>query len=181
MDQESREQEWREVRAAAAGDISAFEILYRRHVARVHGLARRLLGPTRADDATQEVFLLAWRKLGSYRREGVFGAWLFRVARNWMLSEVGRDRRRERMFGLDEGGEPAAPSAEPGRSLDLDTALERLPSGARQVLALRHFAGCSHEEIAGLLGISIGTSKSQLHRARLLMQRFLDTRGDHDR
>lgn len=177
MDQESREREWREVRAAAAGDTAAFESLYRRHVARVHSLARRLLGARRADDATQEVFLLAWRKLGSYRGEGAFGAWLFRLARNRMLSELGRDRRHEGMAGLDEVREPAARSSEPGRAVDLDAALQQLPSGARRVLALRHFAGCSHEEIAGLLGISVGTSKSQLHRARLLMRRFLDTPG----
>lgn len=181
MDQESREQEWRDVRAATAGDTSAFETLYRRHVARVHSLARRLLGPTRADDASQEVFLLAWRKLSTYRREGAFGAWLFRLARNWMLTEIGRDRRRERVVALHEVAEPAAPSSEPGHSVDLDMALEQLPLGARRVLALRHFAGCSHQEIAGLLGISVGTSKSQLHRARLLMRSLLGAQGNHDR
>lgn len=178
MEQESREQEWRDVRAAAAGDASAFERLYRRHVARIHTLAWRLLGPARADDATQEAFLLAWRKLGSYRREGPFGAWLFRLARNRMLTEVGRERRQLGDVGLDEIGEPSAARAAPGARADLDAALARLPAGARQVLALRHFAGCSHQEIAALLGISIGTSKSQLHRARLLMREYLE---DHER
>jgi len=180
VDQKSREHEWRDVRAAAAGDASAFESLYRQHVGRVHSLARRLLGPARADDATQEVFLLAWRKLSTYRREGAFGAWLFRLARNWMLTEIGR-RKRDPVAALHEVAEPAAPSSEPGNSVDLDTALEQLPSGARRVLALRHFAGCSHQEIARLLGISVGTSKSQLHRARLLMRGFLGGRGNHDR
>ena len=173
--------ERRDVERAAAGDAAAFERLYRRHVARVHSLARRLLGPARADDATQDVFLLAWRKLGSFRGQGPFGAWLFRLARNWMLTELGRARREGPKVDLDDVVEPSAPRAEPGRALDVDSALEKLPEGARRVLALHHFAGCTHEEIAGLLGVTVGTSKSQLHRARLLLREHLaggrDERG----
>jgi len=154
--------------------MASFERLYRRHVARIHTLARRLLGPAHADDATQEVFLLAWRKLGGYRGEGEFGGWLFRLARNRMLTEVGRTARDARAVGLEEAERLPAPAGEPGRTMDLDAALERLPRGARRVLALRHFAGCSHEEIASVLGISVGTSKSQLHRARLLLRDHLE-------
>lgn len=175
--QHDADRDRRDAEVAASGETASFERLYRRHAARIHTLARRLLGASRADDATQEVFLLAWRKLGGYRGEGEFGGWLFRLARNWMLTEVGRAARESRSAGLEEAEGLVAPAGEPGRAMDLEAAVERLPEGARQVLTLRHFAGCSHEEIASVLGISVGTSKSQLHRARLLLRDGLEGAG----
>lgn len=173
MERDRREHELAQVEAAVAGDAAAFESLYRSHVARIHSLARRLLGPARADDVTQEAFLLAWRKLDSFGRKGSFGGWLFHLARNRMLTEIRQRHRAGEALGLDEIAEPEAPAVEPGRRLDVDSALDRLPLRARHVLALWHFAGCSHGEIADLLGISVGTSKSQLHRARLLLRESL--------
>lgn len=167
----------RDARRAAAGDVGAFERLYRRHAARVYGLARRLLRrPDRAEELTQEVFLQAWRECGSYRGEAPFGAWLSRLARNLVLNELRRDGRRlpEGQDG-GSGEEEQVPGAEPApeSGLDLEAAIRALPDGARQVLVLYHFEGLTHEEIARALDVTAGTSKSQLHRARALLREAL--------
>lgn len=167
----------RDARRAAAGDVAAFERLYRRHAARVYGLARRLLRRRdRAEELTQEVFLKAWRECGSYRHEAPFGAWLSRLARNLVLNELRRDGRRlpeDRDGELDDQGEGQGVEPAPEAGLDLEAAVRALPEGARQVLVLYHFEGLTHEEIARALAITPGTSKSQLHRARALLREAL--------
>lgn len=170
-----------DVERAAAGDTEAFERLYRRHVGQVWSLARRLLGVALADDMTQEVFLLAWRKLDQYRGAGPFGAWLMALARNLMVTRVTRSPEKTvQLEAVMASGGPAGRAPDPAQALELDAALERLPSRARHVLVLRHFAGCSHEEIARLLSIHVGTSKSQLHRARTLLRRELEATPHDD-
>jgi len=161
---------------AASGDAQAFERLYRRHLGRVHSLARRMLGPEEADDATQAAFIRAWEKLGTFRGESAFGTWLHRLAINVMLARrttIGTERGRR-----VEGGEALERvSARPGRadlSMDFEQAIERLPHGAREVFVLHDIEGYKHEEIAGLLGIVTGTSKAQLHRARMALRGYLD-------
>jgi len=153
---------------AARGDVAAFERLYRATAARVHTLARRLLGDDDADDATQEAFVLAWRRLGSFRGEASFATWLHRLAVNHCVS---RARRREPP--ADDGAvvdERLARPNDRAAALDLEAAIARLPGGARRVFVLHDVEGFRHEEIASLLGVSTGTSKSQLHRARLLLR-----------
>jgi RNA polymerase sigma-70 factor (ECF subfamily) len=164
-----------DARQAAHGDVQAFERLYRRHAARVHSLARRLLGPTEADEATQDAFVRAWRNLGTFRGEAAFGTWLHRLAVNAMLA-----RRKELAIQRERHVDwPASPEREPGRpakpevSMDFDTAISRLPDGAREVFVLHDVEGYRHREIADRLGIASGTSKSQLHRARMLMRQHL--------
>lgn len=165
-----------DVRAAASGDRRAFERLYRRHVARIHSLARRMLGPDEADEATQDAFVRAWTKLGSFRGESAFGTWLYRLALNVLLArraELGRARRR--YVGEDELPEvPGRREARPELRIDFARALERIPDGAREVLVLHDVEGYKHEEIATMLGINAGTSKSQLHRARMMMRTHLE-------
>ena len=165
-----------EARRAAGGDVQAFEGLYRRHAPRVHSLAWRMLGEAEADEATQDVFVRAWRKLGTFRGEAAFGTWLHRLAINTVLARR-KDvaRRRTHQADWPEGPElePARPSA-PEVSMDFETALSRLPDGAREVLVLHDVEGYRHREIASQLGITSGTSKSQLHRARMMMRRHLD-------
>jgi RNA polymerase sigma-70 factor (ECF subfamily) len=165
-----------EATLAASGDAHAFERLYRAHVARVHGLVRRMLDDADADEVTQDVFVRAWQKLGTFRGEAAFGTWLHRLAVNVILArrqELGR--RRER-FLPDE--EPLAlVPAERGSaefSMDFETAMAQLPDGARQVFVLHDVEGYRHEEIAERLGLAVGTSKSQLHRARMALRRHLD-------
>lgn len=161
---------------AAGGDDRAFERLYRAHVARIHSLARRLLSPAEADDATQEVFIRAWQKLGTFRGESAFGTWLHRLAVNLCLT------RRQAVAALRahlaaEAGDLdllPAPATAPHVRMDFEQALARLPDGARQVLVLHDVEGYRHEEIAQLLGIAPGTSKSQLHRARMAMRALLE-------
>ncbi|HZD17475.1 MAG TPA: RNA polymerase sigma factor [Actinomycetota bacterium] len=164
-----------DVQLAVAGDTRAFERLYRDHVARVHGLARRMIGPEEADDLTQEVFVRVWEKLETFRGDSAFGTWLHRVAVNFILTRA-RSRKRQGAWILDDvealdlvGTEPVTQ----GTAIDLEAALGRLPEGARQVFVLHDVEGYRHNEIAEMLDLAVGTSKSQLHRARLLLRRHL--------
>jgi RNA polymerase sigma-70 factor (ECF subfamily) len=165
-----------DVALAARGDARAFERLYRCHVARVHGLARRMAGNDLADELTQEIFVRTWQKLWSFRGESAFGTWLHRVAVNVILARrAARAGERARLVGGTELLEtvPARPaSADLG--MDFETALARLPDGARRIFVLHDMEGYKHEEIARLLEITAGTSKAQLHRARMLLRRHLN-------
>jgi RNA polymerase sigma-70 factor (ECF subfamily) len=161
---------------AASGDASAFERLYRTHVARVHTLVRRMLDADEADDVTQDVFIRAWQKLSTFRGESAFGTWLHRLAVNVVLA-------RRKSVGIERGrfindAEPAdemtGKRETPELSLDFEEALARLPEGARQIFVLHDVEGYRHEEIARMLGVVPGTSKSQLHHARMALRRHLE-------
>ena len=166
-----------EAALAVAGDESAFERLYRKHVNRIHALACRMLSRDEADEATQDVFVRAWRKLGSFRGEAAFGTWLHRLAVNELL---GRRKalgiQRERYTADDRPLElmPAKRHVSVEHTLDFEAAIERLPDGARQVFVLHDVEGYRHEEIAEMMGTVAGTSKSQLHRARMALRQHLD-------
>lgn len=165
-----------EARSAAAGDRAAFERFYRASVARVHTLARRLLGRARADEATQEIYLTAWRKLSSWRGEASATTWLHRLALNTLLNLAARRPPPE--TGADERiGALAARASAPGTRLDLEEAIAALPDGARAVFVLHDVEGFSHADVAARLALSVGTSKSQLHRARLLLRAVLAEGG----
>jgi RNA polymerase sigma-70 factor (ECF subfamily) len=164
-----------EVAKAASGDVGAFERLYRAQVARVHSLARRMAGPAQADELTQDVFVRAWQKLGTFRGDSAFSTWLHRLAVNVIIERF-RVQNAERLR-LVEGDDLFAMTAgTPVRHADrlgLEAALQLLPPGAKRIFVLHDVEGYKHEEIAGLLEISVGTSKAQLHRARMLMRRHL--------
>jgi RNA polymerase sigma-70 factor, ECF subfamily len=164
-----------DARLAAAGDVAAFERLYRRHVARVHTLATRMLGPDDADDATQDVFIRTWERLGQFRGESAFGTWLHRLAINVVLGRRASPaiRRRWQHEGGDAVLELTARPELPDHGLDFEAAVRRLPAGQREVFLLHDVEGYKHEEIAEMLGISPGTSKSQLHRVRMTLRRYL--------
>lgn len=164
-----------DVAQAALGDALAFERLYRRHTLRIHNLARRMMGAQEADELTQDVFVRAWQKLGTFRGESAFGTWLYRLAVNLIL-----ERRswwalqRSRLHGDTEPlDRMATPPTRPDLSLDFETAIATLPPGAREVFVLHDIEGYKHREIASMLGISAGTSKGQLHRARMLLRSAL--------
>lgn len=160
---------------AAQGDTVAFERLYRAQVARIHSLARRMAGDDMADDLTQEVFVRAWEKLGTFRGEASFGTWLHRLAVNLILSQREKRRKREsREFSNDEAlAGMAARRVAPAWAVDMEAALLELPDRARTVFVLYDVEGYTHEEIGGMMGITSGTSKSQLHRARMLLRERL--------
>jgi RNA polymerase sigma-70 factor (ECF subfamily) len=166
-----------DVALAASGDGRAFERLYRSHVARIHSLVRRMMGPDHADDVAQDVFVRAWHKLSTFRGEAAFGTWLHRLAVNVILARrttLGTERGR---YDDSEDALAVVPSR-PGPalelSLDFEEAIGRLPDGARQVFVLHDIEGYRHEEIADMLGIVAGTSKSQLHHARMALRKHLE-------
>ena len=165
-----------DVQLAAAGDQLAFERLYHAHVARVHSLARRMLGDDDADEATQDVFVRAWEKLGTFRGEAAFGTWLHRLAINVIL---GRRQSRARRWERVVEGDQLVESLPSHRShlelhMDFETAIGRLPKGAREVFVLHDVEGFKHHEIAEMMGVTTGTTKAQLHRARRALRRHVD-------
>ncbi len=174
-------------RLAAAGDARAFEQLYRANVDRIHGLCLRLChgDVARAEQATQDAFVRAWEKLGSFRGESRFSTWMHRLTVNVVLGEHRLLRRwvtfeDEFQPGADgESGSDGLDPIEPirqedlGSRIDLERALAKLPKGARTVLMLYDVEGYQHDEISELTGIAVGTSKAQLHRARRLLQAML--------
>jgi RNA polymerase sigma-70 factor (ECF subfamily) len=162
-----------------AGAPGAFEEVYRANAPRLFGLACRLVGRTDAEDLLQEIFLAAHRKLGLYKGESSLGTWLFRLATNLCLDHL---RSRGVKFAqvtdaLDDEREVAI--AQRGgvlsavERLDLERALATLPPGCRAVFVLHDVEGFEHKEIGALLGIADGTSKSQLHKARMRLRAAL--------
>lgn len=164
-----------DVSLAAEGDHAAFERLYRRHVSRITSLATWLLDSSEADDAVQDVFIRVWQKLHTFAGQSSFGTWLHRVAVNLMLrrrQRIGISRKRH---GEDDSALAAlsAPLERPDLRVAIERAVEKLPSGAREVFVLHDMEGYKHDEIAELLEVDPGTSRSQLHRARLLLRQQL--------
>lgn len=163
------------VARAQAGDKTAFALLYRGHVARVHALCRRMIGDAGlAEELTQDAFVQAWQQLHTFRGDARFGTWLHRVAVNTVLSWQRKHGPWLRWLRSGRSEIPEQPVEEsPGVTRDLDAAIARLPMRARQVLVLLDVEGHTHVEAAELLGINVGTSKSQLFRARELLRGML--------
>jgi len=176
-DEDRRATELRLVRQAQAGDLVAFERLYRENERKVFGLCFRLSSdPALAEELTQEVFVRAWRKLSSFRGESAFSSWLYPLTVNVALSERRSRRRRDaRIVATEDPAslERAPRSPAPEAGFDLEKAMAALPPGARAVFVLHDVEGRTHEEIAQLLGLAAGTSKAQLHRARRLLREAL--------
>ncbi len=165
-----------DAKRAATGDEAAFERLYRRHVARIHTMVRRMAGPDTADDITQDIFVRAWDKLATFRGESAFGTWLYRLGVNVVLSKRRSDKNDRTWILDDELAMASATQAttHPATRMDLESAIARLPDGARKVFVLHDVEGWTHEEIAEQMGLVPGTSKSQLSRARAALRRMLD-------
>lgn len=164
-----------DVALAARGDAHAFARLYEEHKGRVHALARRMAGAGRADELTQDVFVRVWSKLGTFRGDARFSTWLHRLAVNLILSRrASWATERARFLDGDETLESLA--ARPGGrelGLDFEKAIDLLPDGARTVFVLHDVEGWKHDEIARTMGVTSGTTKAQLHRARMLLRRTL--------
>jgi RNA polymerase sigma-70 factor (ECF subfamily) len=162
-------------------DVPAFEELYREHSSRLLNLAWRMCGTrTDAEDLLQEIFLQVHRKLPEFRGEAAIGTWLYRLAMNRCLDHLKskQSRNSAATSSLDEEHMPhllrARTAAEPaiGR-LDLERAIALLPGAARAAFILHDVDGFQHQEIADILGISEGTSKSQVHKARMRLRAHL--------
>ena len=162
-------------RRAAAADVPAFEALYRRHHRRVHGVIVRLVGQAgaRAEDLTQEAFVRAWQALPSFRFESAVSTWLHRLAVNTALMELRARRSRPLAEDDEDALESLSTPDTAGHAVlgrDLERAVATLPPRARAVLVLHDVEGWKHEEIAEELGMAVGSSKAQLHRARGLLR-----------
>jgi RNA polymerase sigma-70 factor (ECF subfamily) len=156
---------------AQAGDFSAFEAIYRRDVGRTYALCLRMTAdPTLAEELTQEAFVRAWSKLRTFRGDSGFSAWFRRLTINVVISDR-RSRARKPADQIEL--EHLAPALEPGAAIDLESAISKLPAGARTIFVLHDVEGYRHDEIAGMLDIAPGTSKAQLHRARKLLREAL--------
>lgn len=164
-----------------AGDANAFEELYRQHARRLFGLVVRMIGSAAdAEDLLQEVFLQAHRKLAGFRGDSALGTWLYRLTMNQCLDHLrGRQAKISRATASiddDEVLEPAAhePVVPAAISrMDLERAIGTLPSGCRAAFLLHDVEGFEHREVADILGISEGTSKSQVHKARMKLRAIL--------
>jgi RNA polymerase sigma-70 factor (ECF subfamily) len=163
------------VRRAADGDVRAFELLYHTHLPRVHSLVRRLAGGRDTDELTQDVFVRVWQKLGTFRGDSAFSTWLHRLAVNVVIERFRTETVRRQRFHDGEAifDTLSAPARRGDVSLDFEAALEKLPDGAREIFVLHDVEGYKHHEIGTLLGISPGTSKAQLHRARMMLRRHM--------
>lgn len=155
-----------------AGDLAAFEELYRAHGGRLYAVAYRMFGHADdAEDMVQEVFLTAFRKIGSYRGDSSLGTWIYRLGVNVCLDRLrSKARRNERRTDLLDGDALPSPTGDRGMGvvhrLDLERAIRDLPDGCRAAFLLHDVEGFEHREIASMLGIAEGTSKSQVHKAR---------------
>jgi RNA polymerase sigma-70 factor (ECF subfamily) len=166
---------------SAQGDVFAFEELYARHNRRVYSLCLRMTGNTsEAEDLAQEVFIQLYRKVGSFRGESAFTTWLHRLTVNQVLMHF-RKRGVKLEQTTDDGDTPTqvvTGTQDPARMpvvdrIALDAAVVQLPPGYRTVFVLHDVEGHEHEEIARMLGCSVGTSKSQLHKARMKLRMLL--------
>ncbi|HEX6185943.1 MAG TPA: RNA polymerase sigma factor [Pyrinomonadaceae bacterium] len=171
---------------AAAGDMQAFEELFRLHRRLVYGLSLRMTQDvSEAEDITQEVFVLLLHKVGGYRGEANFTTWLHRLTVNQVLMRFRRNKARREDALEDEEGQPPqetwrAASPKATQLIDritLESAIAQLPPGYRAAFILHDVEGYDHEEVARLLGCAVGTSKSQLHKARTKLRKILTGRG----
>jgi len=161
--------------------MSAFETLYERHQRRVYSLCLRMTGNVaEAEDLAQEAFIQLYRKIGSFRGESAFTTWLHRLTVNQVLMHFRKKGVRMEQT-TDDGDVPVQvvqgtenPNQMPVIDrIALERAIDKLPPGYRAVFVLHDVEGHEHEEIAKLLGCSVGTSKSQLHKARMKLRGLL--------
>jgi len=177
------ESDYNLARAVANGNVNALGELYQRHYRQVYAVCLSMMrNPTDAEDLTQDVFVHLVRKIGSFRGESRFSTWLHRLTVNLVLMHMRRPMRREQTNSDYDNVQPMVPRLKervPVQIVDriaLQLAVGQLPRGCRTVFVLFAIAGYKHDEIAKLLGCSEGTSKSQLHRARVKLKRILKPR-----
>jgi RNA polymerase sigma-70 factor (ECF subfamily) len=172
--------------AAGKGDIEAFEKIYERHNRRVYSLCLRMTqNVAEAEDLAQEAFIQLFRKIGSFRGDSAFTTWLHRLTVNQCLMHF-RKKSVKLERTTEEGETPVQivggtenPNAMPVIDrIALDNALKQLPPGYRTVFTLHDIEGHEHEEIARMLGVAVGTSKSQLHKARMKLRKILRARNE---
>jgi RNA polymerase sigma-70 factor (ECF subfamily) len=176
------------IRMAQRGDAAAFEFLYRLHCRRVYALCLRIArDPNEAEDLTQEAFLQLFRKIDTFRGESAFSSWLYRLTVNLVLMRF--RKKKLHSISLDEfitsDEDNSAPPREFGETdlrltglfdrANLQKAINQLPESCKALFILHDVKGYEHNEIARMLGCSVGTSKSQVHRARKRLRKILQS------
>ena len=186
------------IQLAQRGDVGAFELIYRLHCRRVYNLCRRMAkDPGEAEDLTQEAFMQLFRRIRTFRGESAFSTWLHRLTANIVLMHLRKKKpvstSLDQMFAYDDGddrlrnevGHPDLRLTGIFDRVNLQRAVKQLPEGYRAMFILHDVHGYEHKEIAEILGCSVGTSKSQLHKARRQIREFLrgtqHHRGQADR
>jgi RNA polymerase sigma-70 factor (ECF subfamily) len=180
------------IRLAQQGDAAAFEHLYKQHSRNVYAMCFRMAGNSSdAEELTQEAFLQVFRKIGGFRGESAFATWLHRITFNIVLMRFRKKKLGEISLEdtLDTDDEFGTPRKQIGQvdlnmtglfdRLGLNRAITQLPAGYKKMFLLHDVEGYGHEEIAKILGCSIGNSKSQLHKARVRLRQLLREWGDH--
>jgi RNA polymerase sigma-70 factor (ECF subfamily) len=174
------------IERAKQGDAAAFEVLYNIHKRRVYSLCLRMTTNTaEAEDLTQEAFLQLFRKIGTFRGESSFSTWLHRMAVIVVLMQLRKKGLQVVPLDDENEGEEDTPKKDYGAQdnvlagsldrLQLKNAIDRLPPGYRSIFVLHDVEGFEHNEIAEMVGCSIGNSKSQLHKARMKLRELLKT------
>jgi RNA polymerase sigma-70 factor, ECF subfamily len=174
------------IRRSQAGDPAAFDFLYQLHSRRVYALCLRMVNnPADAEDLMQEAFLQLFRKIGTFRGESAFSTWLHRMTVNVVLMRLRKkslptDSLEETLDPEQENSSPkrdvGAPDLRLSGAVDrvnLERSIEQLPPGYRTVFVLHDVQGYEHNEIADIMGCSVGNSKSQLHKARTRLRELL--------
>lgn len=165
------------VERARRGDEEAFDRLYRENVERVYAVCLRMCADRDlAERLTQDAFVRGWRGLKAFRGGSRFSTWLHRIAVNVVLEDQRAGSRRERLHERRAETEGTAVTSDfaGDTRLDLERAITALPRGARAVIVLHDIEGYRYEEIAELMGITIGTVKSQIHRGRRMLREALE-------
>lgn len=171
---------------AAGGNLAAFEMIYQRYHRRTYSLCLRMTSSqTEAEDLTQEVFIQLFRKVGSFRGDSAFSTWLHRLTVNQVLMHFRRRSVKNEKVS-DDGEMPDQAvngTSNPNKMpvvdrIALKNAIAELPRGYRNVFVLHDVEGYEHEEVARMMNISVGTSKSQLHKARLKLRGLLIKQSD---
>ena len=163
------------IEESVRGNKNAFRELFNKNVSKIHSLCLRISADKHiAEEVTQEVFINAWEKLGSFRHECKFSTWLHRIAVNQYLMHI-RSQKPDGQIPAENAANIV--TSEPGKSaeqrIDLENAISKLPDNARAVLVLHDIEGYKHYEISEMMSIEEGTSKAHLHRARKLLREEL--------
>lgn len=163
------------ISAVQNGDKHAYHLLYQAHVGQVYGLCYRLTGDKMlAEDATQEVFIQLWKKIGNFKGQSQFSTWLHSVTSNVTISYLRKQKSWvHRMFNLETSSAMTQLADECVSNVDIEAYIIRLPERARIVFVLHAIEGFRHEQIAHMTGMALGTSKAQFHRAKKLLKEWM--------
>ncbi|WP_133471399.1 RNA polymerase sigma factor [Paraglaciecola marina] len=163
------------IKAVQGGDKQAYNTLYHQYIGQVYGLCYRLTGEKAlAEDAAQEVFIQLWRKIGNFRGQSKFSTWLHTVTSNVTISYIRKQKGWvQKMFNIEDSAAMNEEADASSSSVDLESYVVRLPERARIVFVLHAIEGYRHEEIATMTNMAVGSSKSQFHRAKQLLEEWM--------